>query len=553
MNRLSIVFYGVVIVILLITVRLFQLMVLKPYSDINPSSRVKTIKEQPSRGKILDNSGTILATNELSYVMFANPKHITDPYVVSKRISDAIHIDSASIEAKLRQDKQWVPLVYGVDKKDRDTIINLNINGIGFDEGYKRLYKEASLSAHILGFIGKDEQGEDVGYYGVEGFYDKELKGLIGRNSMERDVYGRPLLFGVQDNVKAIEGSTLTLTLDVALQQKTKSKLLEGMSRYGAKKGCIVVTDPNTNAILSLSCLPDFDQREYYKYPSEYYRNPIVQDTYEPGSTFKPLVVAAGIESKSIAVNDTVEELGPVKVSGYEIDNWNGKTEGTISITRVLEKSSNIGMVEIGKRIGGPKLVEYLQKYGFGDKTGVDLQGEAKAPLRSVWRELEYATATFGQGIAVTPIQLISAFNSIINGGNLYSPRIVKSIESDGKVLEKKPILMRRTVSESTSAIMRSMLESVVEHGEYRYKKAAGFRFGGKTGTAQIARNGVYDDEKTIASFVGFFPAQNPKYSILVLLWEPSAAIYGSETAAPLFFELSQDIINVYGLTPNDK
>jgi cell division protein FtsI/penicillin-binding protein 2 len=550
MERITLIYAAICIFLLCIVVRLFNIQVL---SASERTIRGLSIQSQkPPRGKIYDVNGQILATNELSYTMFANPKVIKDTYNVSRRIGEAIGLNSATLEAKLKEPKQWVSLASNITKKQRDAVKNLEIFGIGFDETSRRLYKEASLAAHIIGFIGKDSVGEDTGYYGIEGYYDKELKGLEGRRGQERDVHGRPILFGIQDTIKTVAGSDITLTIDGAVQNMAKNKLKEGITKYGAKSGCIIVADPNNMNITALTCLPDFDQSEYYKYPTSYYRNPALQDTYEPGSTFKPLVVASAIDTGAVSRETTISEVAPIKISGYEIDNWNGKTEGTISVQRVLEKSSNIGMVQIGEKLGTKNLVSYIKKFGFGEKTGINLQGEVAAPLRkdTTWKELDYATATFGQGIAATPLQLMSGFASIINGGTLFTPNIVKKITYNGVEQLQKPQEIRKTVSTNTSAVMRNILESVVENGEYKYKKPVGYRFGGKTGTSQIANAGGYDEEKTVASFIGFTPVDKPKFLGFVMLNEPTAAIFGSETAAPLFFDLSKELLTYYNMSP---
>ena len=273
---------------------------------------------------------------------------------------------------------------------------------------------------------------------------------------------------------------------------------------------------------------------------------------YEPGSIFKPLIVAAALNEKKIKQDDFYNEKGPVEIGEYTIKTWNNKYEGKISITRILEKSSNVGMVYIGKKLGNNKILQYLDRFGFNSITGIDLQGEAKNYLKSnnQWYPIDYATVTFGQGIAVTPIQMIAAFSSLINGGKLLQPHLVKNILYSDKEKKMDKKIIRQTVSKETSKTIKKMLLSDVEKGEYKWIKPKGYMIGGKTGNAQIPIGGKYESSKTIASFIGFAPYKNPKFIALVILKEPKTSIYGSETAAPIFFDIAKDLFVYYNIAP---
>lgn len=538
--------------ILLITARLFYIQAVKPFNNADLQNRVRTLTEEPLRGRILDRQGNILATNQLNYLLFANPRQIENPKETAKKIGEVLGMESASLEAKLISDKAWVPLLPNVNKAQKDKLTELKLKGIGLESDNKRLYKEASLAAHVLGFVGKNDEGKNVGYYGIEAYYDKELAGLTGRIRSERDAHGKPILVGKQETIEAVQGADVALTIDGAVQRIAKEKLKQGIERYGAKSGCIILANPNTMEILSLVCLPDFDQNNYRIFPPEYFKNPAVSESYEPGSTFKPLVVAAAIDKKILNENDPIEEHGKINIGDYTIETWDKKYEGVITVTRVLEKSSNVGMVKIGEKLGKQNLLEYIKKYGFGTKTGIELQGEIAPPLRKDkdWRETDYATATFGQGIATTPLQMVRAFASLINGGKLMAPHIVKSVSQNGKTITIEPQQVSQVISSETSSVMRRVLKSTVEHGEYKWRIPQGYTFGGKTGTAQIAVNGVYDEQKTIASFIGFTPTNNPQLIGMVLLKEPTSSPWGSETAAPLYFEFMKDVISYYNMAP---
>jgi len=536
----------------IIIVRLFFLQVI--FSPASRSEYLKTNKLYPVRGRIYDKNNQSLVLNQNSYQLYVEPKKVLDQDNLLNSLSKSLEIEEATISAKLNMSKDWVAIAGGLTQEQKDKIDKLNLKGIGFDYQTKRFYPEASLSAHILGFLGKDNQGEDIGHLGLEGFYDRDLRGLSGFIETERDVAGRPILIGVQQRVEAEDGRDLILTIDKNVQEINKKRLIQGLEKYQAKKGCVITVDPKTMAILGLTCLPDYDIEKYYLFDENFYKNLAISDLYEPGSVFKPLIVAAALEEKKIKPNDTYNETGQVAVGEYNIKTWDDKYEGKISMTRILEKSSNVGMVYIGQKLGNNMIFNYIDKYGFGQNTGIDLEGEAGGYIKPEknWYLIDYATATFGQGIAVTPIQMIRAFASIINGGNLMKPYVVQKIVSENKITEIKPKIERKVISKMTSDIIRKMLVSTVENAEVKWDQPKGISIGGKTGTAQVAIKGVYDASKTVASFIGFAPAEDPKFLTFVVLFEPKTSQWGSETAAPLFFEIAKDLIVYYNISPSN-
>jgi len=549
--KIKLIFLLFIALYAVLIIRLFFLQVI--YSPLSKSVYLKTNKLNPIRGRIYDMKDQSLVLNQNSYQLYVEPKKIEDKDRLLRLLSESLEIEEASISPKLDMSKDWVAIASGLTQEQKDKIDKLNLKEVGFDYQTKRFYPEASLSAHILGFLGKDSEGEDVGYLGLEGFYNRDLRGLPGFVETERDVAGRPILIGVQQRVEPENGRDLILTIDKNIQEINKRRLLEGLEKYKAKKGCVITADPKTMAILSLVCLPDYDIEKYYLFNENFYKNLAISELYEPGSVFKPLIVAAALEEKKIKADDIYNETGQVAVGEYNIKTWNDKYEGKISMTRILEKSSNVGMVYIGEKLGNKKIYSYLEKYGFGQNTGIDLEGEASGYLKpqNNWYPIDYATVTFGQGIAVTPIQMIRAFASIINGGNLMKPYIVQKIVSENKTTEIKPKVEKKIISKSTSDIIRKMLVSTVENAEAKWDRPKGFSVGGKTGTAQVPIKGFYDASKTIASFIGFAPASDPKFLTFVVLYEPQTSIWGSETAAPLFFEIAKDLIVYYNISPS--
>lgn len=535
----------------LIIAKLFYIQVINPKGL--PTDYLRTNKIFPERGKIFDRSGEPLVVNQTTYLLYAEPKKISDYDYYTVKISEALNTDPASIEAKFDQTKDWVAMKSGIDKETKEQIESFKLEGIGFQNEAKRYYPEASLSAHLLGFVGKNEVGDSLGYFGIEGFYDKDLTGLPGLIKTERDLFGRPIFVGTQQKLASENGRDLLLTLDKSVQEIIKSKLIQGLEKYEAKQGCIIVANPMTMEILGLVCLPDFDPDQYYRFSEDYFKNTGISDLYEPGSIFKPVVMATALEENIIKPDDTYDEAGPVIIDEYSIKTWNDKYEGKITMTRILEKSSNVGMVYIGQKLGNKKLYQGIKEFGLGQLTGIDLQGEVSGYLKPEkdWYQIDFATASFGQGIAVTPIQMITAFSAIINGGNLYKPYVVSRLISGNKENEVKPKLIRKVISEKTSKEMVQMLISTVEKGDASWIKPTGYRIGGKTGTAQIPIKGHYDPTKTIASFIGFMPTQNPKFIALVVLKEPQTSPWGSETAAPLFFDIAKELIVYYNIAPD--
>lgn len=534
-----------------IIIKLFYLQVVHPnLSSFSPYLFTRKIVSE--RGKIFDRSGLPLSINKTAYLLFAEPKKIIDLPETVARLEPILKMGESTLSAKIDSKKDWVAIKNGLDKQSKNRIEALGLTGVGFEDQYQRFYPEASQSAHILGFVGKNSEGENVGYFGVEGFYDKDLAGLPGVLKTERDILGKPIIVGVQTMFDPENGRDLYLSIDKSVQEIAKKKLKEGIENYKAAQGCVIVANPSNMEILALTCLPDFDAQNYYLFSEDVFKNPTISNLYEPGSIFKPLVMAAAIEEKRIKPDDFYEEAGPIRVANYTIQTWNNKYEGKITATRILEKSSNVGMVWVGEKLGKDKLYSYLDRYGFGKLTGIDLQGEVAGYIKAKnnWYPIDFTTLTFGQGIAVTPIQMLRAFTSLVNGGNLYSPYVVAKIKSSDSEKSTRLKFSNRTISERTSKIIVKMLVATVENGEAKWVKPKGYKVGGKTGTAQIPIAGRYDPAKTIASFIGFAPADDPSFIVLVSLREPKTSPWGSETAAPIFFEIAKELLVYYNIAP---
>lgn len=520
------------------------------------NQRTKTYDIPGKRGVIMSSDGTPIVSNERTYLVYGEPKKIQDPIAMRTKIAELLEVPESSISAQLGdKGKAWVPIARKINEVKKKKIEDKKITGIGFEEESIRFYPESSMAAHLLGFVGLDAKGDDKGYFGVEGFYQRQLHGRGGTLRQETDALGLPILMGLQNRIDPLNGRDLVLHIDKSVQFIIEEKLKRSIEKYQAKGGWVIVMDPKTGGIVGMASYPNYDPKAYAEFEGSLYKNPVVAETYEPGSTFKALVMAAAINENKVEPSEEFTEDGPIEVGGYNIRTWNNEYAGKLNATEILERSSNVGMVQIGEKLGKDTLYRYIDQFGFGKPTKIDLEDETSPSLRpkGSWYDIDFATATFGQGIAVTPIQMITAVSALANGGNLMEPHIVKEIiEENGTRLEIKPKIVRSVISPSTSTIISEMLVQSAKHGEAHFALPKGYRVAGKTGTAQIPIAGHYDPSKTIASFVGFAPVPNPKFVMLTTFKEPGTSPWGSETAAPLFFEIAKDLFNYYGVPPTE-
>ncbi len=317
----------------------------------------------------------------------------------------------------------------------------------------------------------------------------------------------------------------------------------------------MIIMDPGSGGILALAAYPNYDPAKYFEFPKEYFRDPAVADQYEPGSTFKVLVMAAAL-NEDVVKPDTKCDIcaGPISLGGFTIRTWDNRYRPNSTMKDIIVHSDNTGMVFTARKLGLDKFYSYIEDFGFGSPSDIDLQDEASPEIRpkTAWKEIDLATASFGQGIAVTPIQMVRAVSVIANGGNLMEPHVVKQIKDEKGTFEIKPKVVKQVINDSTAQMVKEMMVAAVEEGEAKYTKLKGFKVAGKTGTAQIPVAGHYDKDKTIASFVGFAPADNPKFVMLVRYDEPSASIFGAETAAPTFFEIARQLLLYYKVAPTE-
>lgn len=539
------------------------------------------IKVPAARGEILSSDGFPLVTNQEAFILYAKPHELNNntddiakelaPFLISEKYTTK----SANLTSEEKKQKEeevkteeekiienisnkklfWVQLARKITKSTKEKIDDFKIKGLGFQQDSKRIYPEASMSAHLLGFVGSNEFGDDVGYFGLEGYYDIRLRGKTGRIGLIEDPFGLPILVGKYRPIDPKGGDNLELSLEREVQFMVEDKLKKATEKYGAKQGTVIISDPKTGNILAMASYPNYDPRIYSEYKEEIYKNPAVADMYEPGSTFKLITMAAALDLSLVEPNTKCDVCnGPRRISGYEISTWNKKYYPSSTMTEVMQHSDNIGMTFVAQKLGAKNFTDYIGKFGFGKRTGIDLQEEVTGNIRpsNDWKEIDVATASFGQGIAVTPIQMVQAVASIANGGKLISPKVAKKIESKQEAEYIKPDVEKQVISPKTAVQITEMMVNAVEQGEAKAFAPPGYRIAGKTGTAQIPVAGHYDPDKTIASFIGFAPADNPKFVMLVRFTEPTSSVFGSETAAPTFFEIAKELFNLWSISPKD-
>ncbi len=506
---------------------------------------------QATRGEILASDSFPLATNKITYLLYANPKVVGDKTQYARLLSPILEMDEASISARLEKDLFWVNVASRLPDTKKREIEKLKLDGLGFQEQSDRYYPEASMAAQLVGFLGKDQSGNNHGFFGLEGYYNAQMQGRDGSLYVVKDALGNPVVNDIREE-KKIDGRTITLSIDRTIQYILDKRLKEGVMKYEAEGGSLIAMDTKTGKILGMSSVPNFNPQIYYEFPQTSLKNPAISDLYEPGSTFKPLVVAAAIDLGLVKPETKCDMCdGPVPIGEYNIKTWNDKYYPNSTVTEIIQHSDNTGMVFIGRKLGEDNLLSYIKRFGIGDTTGVDLQGEVTGQLRDSWSEIDLATATFGQGISITPLQLITAINSIANGGVLMKPYVVEKIyQPDGKAIPIKPQEKRRVIKESSAKVVTWIMVNAVDNGEAQWVKVPGYSIAGKTGTAQIPVAGHYNPNETITSFVGFFPAEDPKVTMLAVVNKPKTSIYGAETAAPIFISAARDIINYYGIPP---
>jgi cell division protein FtsI (penicillin-binding protein 3) len=497
------------------------------------------------RGTIFDRNQNELAMNIEVESINITPSEIVNKRRTAKLIASHLGLDSKKIYKKLSSKRPFVWIKRKCNLQEAEKLRRLELPGVGFVREQKRLYPKRELAANITGFVGMDNQG----LAGVEHYYQSTLKGTTVRRIIEKDARGRNIGAIRQTRNTQTRSKDVVLTLDEVIQFIAEHHLKDQIEKYQAKSGTAIVMEPYTGEILALANMPQFNPNKFLAYPPQKWANPAISSSFEPGSIFKPIAAAGALDSGAVDLNDLFFcENGKIRIGRTSIGEASNHRFGWLSLKSIIAKSSNIGAIKIAQQLGKEKYYSYIRKFGFGEKTGVDLPGESSGQLKNVsrWSELSLASISFGHEIAVTPIQMVSALSAIANGGNLMLPRITKAVLKNGKVVETfKPKRVRRVISEKTSRQMIEVLKNTVKNGTGKPAALTGFEAAGKTGTAQKYNNatGAYSKKDFLSSFIGFVPADAPKIVVLVMIDSPRKAHWGGEVAGPVFRKISKEVL----------
>ncbi|MDB8792809.1 stage V sporulation protein D [Romboutsia sp. 1001216sp1] len=535
--------------------------------------QTREIPIEPKRGTIYDRNMKELAVSVTKYTVWCKPVEVKDKKSAATQVAEILDKEYEDIYKQVnKKNMALVKIERWIDDEKATKIREAKIPGIWVAEDNQRYYPYGNFASYVLGHTSSDSQG----IAGIEMQYDKYLKGQAGKLIVSTDASGREIPRGMEQYYEPVQGKGLVLTIDEVIQHYTEKAVQKAYEINNAKRVTVVAMDPKTGDILSLASKPDYDpndprtpiypyyQEELDKYSEKdkiqgYYkmwRNPAISDTYEPGSTFKLITSSSGLEENVIKENDKFTCTGGVTIKGQRIKCWRHyRPHGEQSFKEGVQNSCNPVFIEVGNRLGVSKLYDYIEGFGFMDKTNIDLPGEAKGILYNEKNvgPVELATISFGQSISVTPIQLITAISSIANDGNRMEPRFVKAYtDNQGNVIEEiKPTKVKQVISEETSKKMMDIVESVVSQGSGKAAYIPGYRIGGKTGTAQKVIDGRYAQGKYICSFIGIAPTDDPQIVVLAIVDEPTGvSAFGSTTAGPIVKEIMNDALPYLGVEP---
>jgi cell division protein FtsI (penicillin-binding protein 3) len=541
-----------VVFFLAVALRAFQLQILdgEKLRQLGEKQHLKEMIVLPKRGTIFDRAGEPLALSLEGQSVYARPRRIKEPKSIVPGLAEALALNPAEVAQKLASEKSFIWLKRQVSPKEAERVEKLNIDGVGIYVEPNRYYPQGQLAAQLIGFVGRDAQGLE----GVEMRYDEYLRGESGSSIVERDALGRRVLVQGVETLQIPPGSDVQLTLDTSIQHLAERELETTATKYRAKAGIAVVADPFTGEILALANYPFFNPNNFTQQSSNQWRNRAVTDSFEPGSTFKTILAASALEEGVVGREDLFFcENGKYAYAGKIIHDTH--EHGWLPFAKIIQYSSNIGVTKVAEKLGKERYAKYIEKFGFGQPTGIDLPGEASGAVRrsEKWAAIDLATHAYGQGIAVTPIQLVTAYGAVANGGFLMRPFIVKrAVDADGHVLwENQPHVVRRVIAEQTARTLTSILKGVVDEGGTGVLASVeGFEVAGKTGTAQKPEHGVYT-KKRVASFVGFIPADQPRLVMAVIVDEPESSVYGGTVAAPAFRNIAAATLQRLAVLPD--
>lgn len=514
----------------------------------------REIPFEPKRGEIVDRNGVALATNISAPTVYVVPRQIKNPADTAEKLANILNANVQDVYQQITKKSSMERLKSGrkITNEKAKEVENLNLPGVYIAEDSKRYYPFGDYLSHVLGFTGIDNQG----LTGLEVSYDKELSGAKGSVQFYSTAKGERMKNMPDDFQEPVNGYNLVLTIDSQIQTIMERELDNAEAKYNPDGLLAIAMNPNNGEILGMASRPNFDPSDFQNVAPEIYnRNIPIWSTYEPGSTFKIITLAAALEEGKVNLEkDRFYDSGHVEVGGTQLHCWKRGGHGSQTFLEVVQNSCNPGFIEMGQRLGKDTLFKYIHNFGFGQKTGIDLEGEGTGilfPLDKVG-PVELATTAFGQGVSVTPIQQVAAVSAAINGGTLYQPYVAKQLvdsQTNEVVMKKSPVAKRKVISEKTSEQIRYALESVVAQGSGKKAFIDGYRVGGKTGTAQKAQGGRYLENNYILSFIGFAPADDPQIVVYVAVDNPKNAIqFGGQVAAPIVGNIIEDSMRILGV-----
>ena len=570
---------ALILSIILVIALLFRLAYLQIYisEDLKKGALeqwTKSIDIKAKRGIIYDRKGKKLAVSINAFTIYAYPADIKDAHETAKKLGEILDIDEELVYEKITKKQSSVKIKQWISREEATELRKLRLSGISVVDDNKRYYPNGNFAAYILGFTDIDNNGLD----GIEKTFDEYLTGTPGKWIKMTDAANRQLPYDGEKVYESKDGISLVLTIDETIQHFAEKAAQQALLDNKAKNVSVIIMEPKTGDILAMTTKPDFDpnnprepldeelKKEWKDLPIdelenkwyELWRNFVVSDIYEPGSTFKIITAAAALEENTTSLDSHYYCNGFVKVQGRQLKcaRWYNP-HGSQSLREAMNNSCNVAFVNIGRELGEERFYKYIKAFGFGEKTNIDLLGEQLGIIPSnvdIIKEINLATMSYGHGVAVTPIQLINAVSAISNGGYLMKPRLVKQlVDSEGNIVfDYEPEVKRQVISKSTSQTMLSLLETVVTEGSGSNAKIPGYRIGGKTGTAQKIIDGRYAQGKYIASFVAVAPIDDPKLAMLVVVDEPSAGtIYGGSVAAPVAKSILEETFSYLEIAPN--
>jgi cell division protein FtsI/penicillin-binding protein 2 len=531
---------------LLLKMFAFQQLPADVLNELSPNYD-RTIKLAAARGIIYDREGQRLAVNTLEYRIGISPNLVSNPQKVATQLAAILNLDELETYEALNSDQLYVLLAPRVNAEVGQQVEALGLgNVVQIEKIPRRVYPQGALAAQILGFVG----GDLIGYYGIEGKFQDQL---VGR---PRDEVVSEIPFIVPDQQEADKGNDIYLTLDRDIQFLVEAELQQAVTETSATGGTIIIMNPRTGDILAMASWPSYDPNDYQAARESDWRNPAVSAEYEPGSIFKLLTIAAGLDSKKITKDWTYNDQGGIDVGGIHIENWDKTAHGLVDPQGILVQSLNVGAATVSLDMGPIDFYKYMSKFNIGRITGVNLQGEAAGTMHILgdpdWSESNLGTNAFGQGVAVTPLQMITAVSAIANDGLMMQPNIVQKIVTvDGEVLSQ-PTALGRPITADTAHLVRDMMVAVVRDGLDSDAQLAGYTVAGKTGTAEIPTPVGYRSDAWIMSFIGFLPAEDPQVIVLVKLDAPKTGRWASQVVAPIFRRLAERLVVLMEIPPDD-